>query len=154
VLYLYGTRTITTAFVHSKLRVMSTAEFLLPALAICTLAVAGAVALVAAIRLLWLSHQIAGPLYRLERTAQAIGNGDLSGEVRLRVGDELQDFARSMGGMVSDLRARVREAQAQTRQLRDVIAQARRRPDAPPELLDALQESGHRLDEVLNRFRV
>ena len=48
VVYLYGTHTITTAFVHSKLRVMSTGEFLLPALAICTLAVAGAVAVLAA----------------------------------------------------------------------------------------------------------
>lgn len=154
VVYLYGTRTITTAFVHSKLRVMSTGEFLLPALAICTLAVAGAVAVLAAGRLLFLSHRIAGPLYRFERTAQAIGNGDLSGEVRLRDGDELQDFARSMGGMVSDLRARVQDVQTHSCRLGELIAQAKRRPDAPQELLAALEDSQGRLDEAIKRFRI
>jgi len=153
-LYLYGTRTLTTAFIDSKLRVMSTGDFLLPALAICTLAMAGAVALVAAVRLLFFSHQIAGPLYRFEQTAKAIGNGDLSGEVRLRDGDELQDLARSMGGMVTDLRARVQEVQAQTRRLGDVIAQAKHQSAAPQELLEALQDSQVRLDEAISRFRV
>ena len=154
VVYLYGTRTITTAFVHSKLRVMSTGEFLLPALAICTLAVAGAVAVLAAGRLLFLSHRIAGPLYRFERTAQAIGNGDLSGEVRLRDGDELQDLARSMGGMVTDLRVRVQDVQTHSRRLGELIAQAKQRPDAPQELLAALEDSQGRLDEAISRFRV
>ncbi len=154
VVYLYGTRTITTAFVHSKLRVMSTGEFLLPALAICTLAVAGAVAVLAAGRLLFLSHRIAGPLYRFEQTAQAIGNGDLSGAVRLRDGDELQDLARSMGGMVTGLRARVQDMQAHSHRLGELITQAKQRPDAPQELLAALEDSQGRLDEAISRFRV
>jgi len=153
-LYLYATRTLTTAFVHSKLRVMSTAEFLLPALAICTLAVAGAVALVAAIRLLFFSHRIAGPLYRLEQTAQAIGNGDLNAEVRLRGGDELQDFARSMGGMVSDLRARVQQIREQTQRLQEILAQANHRAAMPPELLRQLQDTQGRLNDAISRFRV
>ena len=154
VLYLYGTRTITTAFVHSKLRVMSTGEFLLPALAICTLAVAGAVAVLAAGRLLFLSHRIAGPLYRFEQTAQAIGNGDLSGEVRLRDGDELQDLARSMGGMVSDLRARVQQIREQTQRLQEILAQANHRAAMPPELLRQLQDTQGRLNDAISRFRV
>jgi len=153
-LYLYATRTLTTAFIDSKLRVMSTAQFLLPALAICTLAVAAALALLAAARLLFFSHRIAGPLYRLEKTAQAIGNGDLSAEVRLRRGDELQDFAHSMDGMAADLRALVREVHAQTQRLQEILAQANQHAAMPPELLQQLQDTQGRLNDAISRFRV
>ena len=154
VLYLYATPTLTTAFVDSKLRVMSTAEFLLPALGICTLVVAGVVAGAAAVRLLFFSHRIAGPLYRFEKTAQAIGNGNLSAAVKLRAGDELQDVARSMDGMVTDLRTRVEQIQAQTRRLREIILQAKQESAAPQEFLQALEDTQGRLDEVVSRFQV
>ena len=66
IMYAYATRTLTTAFIDSKLRVMSTADFLMPALAFTTVVVMALVALAAGMRLLLLSHKIAGPLYRLE----------------------------------------------------------------------------------------
>ena len=153
-LYVYASRTLTTAFVHSKLRVMSTADFLLPALGFSTVIVAMLVAIVAAARMVFLSHRIAGPLYRLEKTAAAIGNGDLSLQIRLRNGDELKALAKSMDGMVGDLHARVQEIQTQTRRLGDVIAQAKQQSAAPRELLEALQDSQVRLDEAISCFRV
>ena len=154
VLYLYATSTLTTSFVDSKLRVMNTAEFLLPALGITTFAIAGIVAVIAAVRLLFISHRIAGPLYRLEKTAQAVGDGDLRTTVRLRVGDELQDVARSVDGMVSDLRRRVEQIEEQTSRLREIIAKAKPESAAPPEFLQRLEDPQGRLDEALRRFRV
>lgn len=153
-LYLYATRTLTTAFFHSKLRVMSTADFLLPALGLTTVIVTALVALAAAVRVLFFSHQIAGPLYRLEKTARAIGNGDLSLQVRLRGGDELQDFARSMDGMVSELRTQVQQIKELTQQLRSLLLQATRSSAMPQDLLRALQDTQGRLDDAIGRFRV
>lgn len=154
ILYFYSNRTLTTAFVDSKLRVMSTADFLLPALGICTLAIAGVIAVISAARLLFLSHRIAGPLYRFEKAAQAIGGGNLSSEVSIRADDELQDVARSMDGMVADLRARVTQLQTQTRLLRDIIHEAKRKSTAPEEFLKNLEDTQGRLDEAISRFRV
>src|SRR5262245_46973304 len=37
------------------------------------------------------SHRIAGPLYRLEKCVEQLALGDLSFQVHLREGDELQD---------------------------------------------------------------
>lgn len=152
-LYVYGTRTLTTAFVDSKLRVMSTAEFLLPALGLVTLVVASLVAIAAAVRMLLLSHRIAGPLYRLEKTAEAIGEGQLDLQVSFRSGDQLQELARSMNAMMRELRTHVQEIQTQTQQLRELILQARQRGTMPPELLEALQDTQGRLDEAVGRFR-
>ena len=154
ILYGYSTRTLTTAFVDSKLRVVSTAEFLLPALVFATVLITAVVAIAVAVRLLFFSHRIAGPLYRLEKTAEAIGHGDLSGELRLRAGDELQGVAHSMDGMVTELRTRVTQIQAQTRRLQELIAQAKQQSDAPAEFLQALEETEDRLDGAISQFRV
>ena len=153
-LYVYASRTLTTAFVHSKLRVMSTADFLLPALGFSTVIVAMLVAIVAAARMVFLSHRIAGPLYRLEKTADAIGNGDLSLQIRLRNGDELKALAKSMDGMVGDLHARVRQIREQTQRLQEILAQANQRAAMPPELLQQLQDTQGRLHDAISRFRV
>ena len=150
-LYAYSTPTLTTAFVHSKLRVMSTADFLLPALGFLTLLVT---ALAAAARLLLLSHQIAGPLYRLEQTAQAVGRGNISMRVRLRDGDELQDFANAMDAMVSELRTQVQQIQQESRRLRELIGQLQQQPTASRELLQALQATQERLEATVGRFQV
>jgi len=51
------------------------------------------------------SHKIAGPLCRMENTANALAGGDLSGGIgKLRPGDELDDLARALDGAISKLR--------------------------------------------------
>lgn len=153
-IYLYGTQTMTTAFVHSKLRVMRTADFLLPALGLMTLFVASLVAVVAALRLLRFSHKIAGPLFRLERAARQIGGGDLSGPMRLRAGDELQGLADSMGGMAGALRSQIQEIKAQHDRLGRLLLQVKHHPSVPAELVRDLEETQVRLDGAISRFRV
>ena len=155
-LYAYSSfaKTLTTAFVHSRLRVMSTADFLLPALGLLTLVVAGTLTLTAAIRFLFFSHQLAGPLYRLEKTAKTIGNGDLRLHVRLREGDEFQEFASSLDGMVTELRTQVQEIKEQTQRLRTLIQQASQSYVMPPDFMRELQATQDRLDEAIGRFRV
>ena len=123
VVYLYGTRTITTAFVHSKLRVMSTGEFLLPALAICTLAVAGVVAVLAAGRLLVLSHRIAGPLYRFRMVFKALVEGNFSIRASIRKHDYLHTDARALNEMIEALETRIRGLEDQTLHLGEDAAQ-------------------------------
>lgn len=153
-LHVYSSSTLTTAFVDSKLRVMSTADFLLPALTLFTLCVAAIVALAAAVRLLHFSHRIAGPLYRLEKTVEAIGKGQLNIHCRVRAGDELQDFARSMEEMLSDLRGRAETLKTQNARLREIIQAANQSASFPPELLKELKETQSRLDDAAGHFQV
>lgn len=152
--YLYSTQTLTTAFIDSKLRVMSTANFLLPAILLIALIVTTAVALTGAVRLLLFSHKIAGPLYRLEKSAEAVQAGKLDFQVRLRSGDELQDFAHSMDAMVRELRTRARTIKDQNERLKEVVREAGRGNALPKEVLDTLKDTQSKLDEAVSRFQV
>lgn len=152
--YLYSKQTLTTAFVDSKLRVMSTADFLLPALGFITLLVAALVAMLAAARLLLLSHKIAGPLYRLEKSAKDIGQGNLNLQIRLRSGDELQELAKTMDEMVRDLRTYALEVRRQNERLRELIAQASQVSGIPQDFLRKLKEAQDQLNEAVSRFQV
>ncbi|MBU1925343.1 MAG: HAMP domain-containing protein [Candidatus Omnitrophica bacterium] len=53
----------------------------------------------------FVSHKIAGPLYRIQSAADAIRDGDLSVDLtNLRAGDELTDLAQTINGAIVKLR--------------------------------------------------
>ena len=153
-LYLYSAQTLTTAFIDSRLRVMRTADFLLPALFLSAFVVTSVIAIAAAVRLLLLSHQIAGPLYRLEKTAEAIGGGNLNLQVRLRSKDELQDFAEAMSGMIRELRTQVLQIKNQNERLKVMIERANSESTLPPSLLKELKDAQGQLDLAVSHFQV
>jgi len=49
------------------------------------------------------SHRLAGPVYRLARNLEAIGDGDLTVKTRLRGGDQLKALAVEMNAMTGSL---------------------------------------------------
>jgi len=55
-----------------------------------------------------ITHTIAGPVYRLERTAEEIGEGNLGIVTRLRPRDEFKELADAVNEMCLSLAARVR----------------------------------------------
>jgi HAMP domain-containing protein len=56
---------------------------------------------------IWVTHTIAGPLYRMERVAGEIGEGDLSMFTRLRPKDELKELADAFNIMTRGLARRI-----------------------------------------------
>lgn len=54
---------------------------------------------------IFVSHKIAGPLYRIKNAADAIQDGDLSVDLtNLRAGDELTELAQTINGAIVKLR--------------------------------------------------
>jgi methyl-accepting chemotaxis protein len=54
---------------------------------------------------IFVSHKIAGPLFRMENAAKALERGDLSVNIsNLRPGDELEDLARAIDAAITKLR--------------------------------------------------
>ncbi|MEE8360271.1 MAG: HAMP domain-containing protein [Candidatus Omnitrophota bacterium] len=51
-----------------------------------------------------LSHRIAGPAYRIERTLREIGTGNFDIHIKLRRYDELVSIANAINDMTSDLK--------------------------------------------------
>jgi methyl-accepting chemotaxis protein len=75
---------------------------------------------------LLLSHRIAGPLFRFEKSAERVGAGDLSFRVALRQADEFGAFQDKFNGMLASLKDRVSlDAAGAARVARDLDALSR-----------------------------
>jgi len=61
---------------------------------------------------IFLSHRVAGPIYRIEKFLKSVAKGDLSIKLHLRKGDELQDLADAINEMTDDLKNRVHKLKA------------------------------------------
>lgn len=62
--------------------------------------------LTAVIVVLYISHKIAGPLYRFESLCKQVGDGNFNTITHLRSNDQLQELAQSFSAMVDKLRNR------------------------------------------------
>ena len=153
-LYFYSTRALTTAFIDSRLRVINTSDFLMPALGLSAFIVTALATVTAAVRLLIFSHKIAGPLYRFEKSVETIGAGNLNLRVRLRSQDQLQDLAHAMDEMAGDLKIRIQAIKAQVDRLGRVTAGSSGGEAVQEALLKELKDIQARLDEQVRHFQV
>ncbi|MEK7851736.1 MAG: hypothetical protein AAB275_07610 [Deltaproteobacteria bacterium] len=53
------------------------------------------------------SHKIAGPIYRLERSLEAIGNGNLSQKIKFRENDAIRELADNINKTTESLNEKV-----------------------------------------------
>ncbi len=110
IIYAMSRATVTTTFENSRLTIKSTADFILPAVLLSGAVVIVLIGLATIIMTLFISHKIAGPLYRLDKDVQEITAGNLRVIFRLRTGDELKPLVGSMNDMTNTLRTRIAEA--------------------------------------------
>jgi len=54
---------------------------------------------------IFLSHKIAGPIYRMESFLKSMSAGDLTGRIVLRKGDELNNLAEGINSLNDELRS-------------------------------------------------
>jgi signal transduction histidine kinase len=109
--YLFSQEATTVAIVNSRVMVRSTADFMLPLL-LQTVAIAVVLTGLATVGVtLFVSHRIAGPLYRFKKVAESLEKGDFSRGFVLRTHDELQDVAESMNAMIKANRLQIGGAQ-------------------------------------------
>jgi methyl-accepting chemotaxis protein len=57
--------------------------------------------------IIYISHKIAGPLYRLKQYMEKVENGDFSAELKFRKHDSIHDIADSFNRMVEGIKARL-----------------------------------------------
>ena len=109
IVYVLSIPSVTTVFENSRLSIKSTADFILPLLILSGLVAIVAAGSITIIITLFISHRIAGPLYRLENDIAEINRGNLKVEIHVRRKDELQDLAKSLNRMVKIIRNTVEE---------------------------------------------
>lgn len=104
-LYLFGRHSTTVSIINSRVAVRSTSDFLLPIL-IQTIAIVFVLMGLGTIAItLFVSHMIAGPLFRFKKVLKSLEDGDFNCEFRIRHTDQLKDLASALNAMINKNRA-------------------------------------------------
>jgi methyl-accepting chemotaxis protein len=109
---------------------------------------------------LFLTHRLAGPLYRFEQTIKAILSGDLSVRIRLREKDEFQELALLLNQAVVEIEQRLRAIETKGHQLQErldvVLAELEQQPQGQviAQELEPVQNLHNELMVLIKRFQL
>lgn len=96
--------------------------------------------LVAAVLAVFISHKIAGPMFRFERSLEAIANGDLHFQVNLRKSDEFKYLADKVNTMILQLRSKIQTEQTGIMEINELMTQ-----------LQALEKTKGKKQQLINK---
>lgn len=99
-LYFLAGQSTTVTIINSRVVVKTTADFILPILIQTVAVVTILVGLATAIVTLFISHRIAGPLYRFKKVIQKLAEGDFSSDFNIRSRDQLREIADLLNAMI------------------------------------------------------
>lgn len=131
--------TLTTSFDHGRLTVTNTASAILPTVILTNIITLAIVTLIAVLTVLYLSHKIAGPMFRLEKDMSTVREGDLTLRVFLRKKDQIVTLSDSFNSMTDSLHGKVKALSSEI----DQICASAKKHDLPKVVLDDLDRLGH-----------
>ncbi len=134
-LFLFSQGTLTSSFQHSRLVIENTALAILPSVVYTGLITLGLLTVATIFVTLFISHKIAGPMFRFEKDLKEIGQGDLTKKVVLRNKDQAAELADCINDMTTSLRKKVVHVQAEVER----ILKSAREKNAPQEMLEGLE---------------
>jgi len=109
-LFFYISRgTVTTAYLHDGLRIESTGTYFFTGFILISLIVGVTVGLGALLVFIFLSHRLAGPLYRFEESLGRMAGGDLHYKVNLRKKDQFEELRKALNGLIVNMGGRIGE---------------------------------------------
>ena len=93
-LFLFSQDSLTSSFQNSRLVIKNTALAILPTVVYTGLITLALLAIATIIVTLFISHRIAGPMFRFEKELKEIGEGNLTKKVSLREKDQAQKLTQ------------------------------------------------------------
>ena len=106
-LFLLSQETLTSSFENSRLVIKNTNLAILPAVIITNLITLGIICIAAIFVTLYISHRIAGPMFRFERDLSQIKDGNLNVRINLRKKDQFGDMADSLNHMTQSFHGKI-----------------------------------------------
>ncbi|NQT33535.1 MAG: HAMP domain-containing protein [Candidatus Omnitrophica bacterium] len=158
-LFLFSKGTVTTAFVNSRLTILTTADYVLPVLVASSVITVMLIGAATALVVMYTSHRIAGPLFRIERDVSMIGEGNLNLRINLRSTDEIGKMADAINEMTGNIQLRLldikKESKSISDQIDDLVLMAQRDDSVPGEVknsIETLKEKKDELERSVNSF--
>lgn len=155
ILYFLSHQSTTVAIVNSRVLVKTTADFILPILVQTVVITMIITSLAAIVVTLFVSHKIAGPLYRLKKTMKELGEGNFSEDFKIRRLDQLQDLAAVFNSMLTKIRQVATELKDALSLLQDKLNNIPedQMPEGRRPALRELKDISERLSKIIKYFK-
>lgn len=121
----------------------------------------GVVILVMSTLSIFITHKIAGPVYRFKKVLAEISGGNLDISVKLRAGDDLKDLAEEFNVVIGELRTFVNALRADDAaiaacigDLEEQVREGRITVETAGELIDKLQTSRESIARALGKYNL
>lgn len=110
---------------------------------------------------IFISHKVAGPLFRLKKSLSQVTKGDLNIVIKLRRWDDLKDLANHVNILIEELRTFVVTLRNDYALLSEYIAELEREIDAKVlteesgrKVIRKVQESKKNIETALKKFNI
>ena len=152
-LFLYLSKgTLTTGYLGSELKIASTYDFFLPMLLFSNLIIVGATGIIGIAALIFLSHRLAGPLYRFEKALGDLSKGYLAQRFKLREKDQFMELQNSINELANVLDMNVGAIKSGiagiSKLVSEMQAAAASNPSAKEDMASRLPEISKKLQEL------
>jgi len=145
-LLILSQNTLTSSFHQSQLTIKNTATAILPSVILTNLITLGFISLAAIVIILFISHKIAGPMFRLENDIKEIGKGHLTKRIRLREKDQITELAKEINTMTESYHKKILDIKTSVENILELAP----KQNAPQELIKGLN---HLKQEINNNFK-
>ena len=122
--------------------------------------IAGIILLFGAVSI-FITHKIAGPLYRLKKSLSVITEGNLDVKVKLRKGDDLKDLAEHVNMLVDAFRTFVNTVKVDYNLLSDYVLEIEREikanvltEESGRKIIKKVQDSRKNIETALEKFNI
>lgn len=160
VIYYFSSQSVSTVFENSRLTIKPGTEFILPGLILSSLISIAIVGVATVFIVLFVSHRIAGPLYKLENSLERMASGDLSFDIHFRNKDEIARLARNFNAASHNLNRLMGEIKTEATQIDSAINELKVAIGTLPEekhlkeIIEKIDIANKHLNEELNKFRL
>ncbi len=147
--------TLITGYQGSSLKIENTSHFFYPDIIYAVIAVVAVTGLVGLAGFIFISHKIAGPLYRFEESLKEVGRGNLAHRFSLRKGDQLSQLADALNDMTSTVEAGLSGIQENVREIKkeaELLQQGSDRDEAAERHINSLVHKAHELEKLAGFF--
>jgi methyl-accepting chemotaxis protein len=160
-IYLFSSQSVTTVFENSRLIIKPSTEFIIPGLILSSIISVIIVGIATIVVVLFISHRIAGPLYKLESSLERMASGDVSFDIYFRQTDETKRLAEIFNITSQGLNNLLNDVKKDLGKLELVVKEIRKMEDKPSieprdlkKAVDKLENTYAGLNEKFNKFRL
>ncbi|MFH1767759.1 MAG: methyl-accepting chemotaxis protein [Candidatus Omnitrophota bacterium] len=147
VLFILLRNSTTVAIENTRVTVKTTSDFILPVIVqtVIIVTIFSAASVIAFV--LFMSHKIAGPLYRFKNEIERIAQGNLNVNFNIRTDDQLKSLSDSLSKMGDFLRGKIK-------MLKEELSQADSSPEKISLNSQLFAEKLKRIKDIVNSFNI